>query len=86
VAPSLLRKIFPSLSLVQGSGKFEEMVVEWFDPSGSEFFLLPWREKARMTGHNRHPHLQSSPVQGEEKESLRSPHFESGRQIQKTSA
>ena len=36
------------------------MVVELFGSSEGEFFLLPWREKARMRGHNRHPHLHPS--------------------------
>src|SRR5262249_47854357 len=36
---------------------WRRMVVELFGSSEGEFFLLPWREKARMRGHNRHPHL-----------------------------
>src|SRR5215468_4834902 len=36
---------------------WRRMVVELFGSSEGEFFLLPWREKAMMRGHNRHPHL-----------------------------
>src|SRR5262249_17798128 len=39
----------------------KRMVLEWFDPCEAELGLLPWREKARMREHNRHPHLHSLP-------------------------
>src|SRR5215470_161441 len=40
---------------------WRRMVVELFGSSEGEFFLLPWREKAMMRGHNRHPHLHPLP-------------------------